>query len=220
MSSGFLSGRISLLSSALLLVAVYTLACDNPVHPRTPSQLLMVSGSDQLVDLGLPWQDPLVVEVLDSHGSPVPGVSVTWRVTSGGGTLSPKIAETDQWGRATVTAVADTVAGLQTVAATAASLGPVVFSATALPGPPAEIRISTLPFLQVGETRQLDVQVLDRYGNEISPVFLDWISSDVGVVSVSPGGVLHAVGEGTVTISAIFAAIVGSTTVSVASPLG
>jgi hypothetical protein len=179
----------------------------------------MVSGSIQFVDLGLPWQDSWVVEVLDSHGQPVPGVRVNWRVTSGGGSLSPTIAETDQRGRAAATAVADTVAGLQTVEAMAAGLDPVIFSATALPGPPAEIIISPVlsPF-QVGQTHQLNARVLDQYGNEITPIFLDWISSNREVVTVGPGRVLHAIGEGTATISAIFAAVFRSTTVSVAAP--
>jgi hypothetical protein len=141
---------------------------------------------------------------------------VNWRVTSGGGTLNPSITDTDQGGKATVAAVTDTVAGLKTVEATAAGLGPVGFSATALPGPPAEIRILPLPSpLKVGQTRQLDVRVLDRYRNEIAPIFLDWLSSDVEVVTVGPRRVVRGVGKGKATISAMFAAVLGSTTITV-----
>lgn len=120
-----------------------------------------------------------MVEVLDSHGHPFPRVRANWSVTSGGGSLSPTIAWTDQRGRATATAVADTVAGLQPVEAMVAGLDPVISSATALSGPPAEIIISPVPSpLQVGQTHQLNVRVLDQYRNEITPIFLDWISSN------------------------------------------
>ena len=100
----------------------------------------------------------------------------------------------------------------------AAGLDPVEFSAVALPGPPSTIIISPFPFpFQVGETRQLDITVLDRYRNEITPIDPDLLSSDPDVAAVGPG-VSRAVGEGTATVTAMYAAIRGSTTVSVVAP--
>lgn len=46
---------------------------------------------------------PLSIMVRDSEGGPVAGASVTWRVTGGGGTVTPAASLTDQRGRATAT---------------------------------------------------------------------------------------------------------------------
>ena len=46
---------------------------------------------------------PLSILVRESEGGPVAGASVTWRVTGGGGTVTPATSSTDRIGRATAT---------------------------------------------------------------------------------------------------------------------
>jgi hypothetical protein len=45
----------------------------------------------------------LSILVREGGGGPVAGASVTWRVTAGGGTVSPATGSTDRTGRATAT---------------------------------------------------------------------------------------------------------------------
>ena len=67
---------------------------------RIPLAFWIISGDKQQ---GLPGEalaKPFVVEVRDRSGEPLPGVLVTFSVTSGGGTLSVTSATTESGGRA------------------------------------------------------------------------------------------------------------------------
>jgi hypothetical protein len=108
------------------------------VGPAT--QLVMISGNNQTAPAGSTLAHPFVVEARDANDNPVPGVAVTFAVSSGGGSLSnsqPQI--TGQDGRAATTLTLGTTPGTNTVTATAASLSgsPIVFAATAILPPPA-----------------------------------------------------------------------------------
>ena len=61
---------------------------------RIPETLDIVSGNDQEGALGAALENPFVVEVRDQTDKPLPGVQVTFSVTSGGGTLSATSATT------------------------------------------------------------------------------------------------------------------------------
>ena len=67
---------------------------------RIPETLDIVSGNDQEGALGAALENPFVVEVRDPSGDPLPGVQVTFSVSSGGGTLSATSAMADVNGRA------------------------------------------------------------------------------------------------------------------------
>ncbi|MBL9077831.1 MAG: PQQ-dependent sugar dehydrogenase [Planctomycetes bacterium] len=76
-----------------------------------------VSGGGEIVTVGEPFAQPLVVRVLDAQGNPQPNGSVTFAV-SGGGTLSttnPVIADANGLAQTTVTATS--VGGAITVTA-------------------------------------------------------------------------------------------------------
>ena len=67
---------------------------------RIPKTLEIISGKDQEGLPGFGLAKPFVMEVRDQVDKPVPGVQVTFSVTSGGGTLSVTSATTDANGRA------------------------------------------------------------------------------------------------------------------------
>ena len=73
-----------------------TVNSDNQAHPT----LLIISGENQRRLPGETLAYPFVVEVRDENGSPFAGVSVTFAVTEGGGTLSIQSTTTDANGRA------------------------------------------------------------------------------------------------------------------------
>jgi uncharacterized protein YjdB len=59
-----------------------------PLYPGTRAQTLVgIHGNNQTAPTGTPTAIPLVVRAVDQVGRPVPGVDVTFTVTSGGGTI-------------------------------------------------------------------------------------------------------------------------------------
>jgi hypothetical protein len=100
--------------------------------PTSAANLIPVSGNAQS---GLPGQAlpaPFTVEVTDASGLPVSGVTVTFAVTSGGGSLSATQAATNALGLASTTLTLG-AGGTNTVTAASGSLfgSPVTFTATA-----------------------------------------------------------------------------------------
>ena len=96
-----------------------------------PFAIEILSGAGQQGAPGATLPQPLVVEVYDRHGNPLPGATVTFSVTAGGGTLSVTTATTDANGGATTTLTLGPQPGTSSVVATIADLEPVVFTATA-----------------------------------------------------------------------------------------
>ena len=65
-----------------------------------PAKVEKLSGDSQLGAGGASLTAPLVVRVLDAYDNDVAGVSVTWTVTAGGGSIAPASANTGTDGRA------------------------------------------------------------------------------------------------------------------------
>lgn len=78
--------------------------------------LAATSGDQQTAPAGTPLPAPLVVTAT-SAGSPVAGVTVTFIVSSGGGSLSVPSAVTDQLGQAQTTLILGQTPGTNTVVA-------------------------------------------------------------------------------------------------------
>ncbi len=82
---------------------------DGPLGGRRPrpSALAIISGDGQQGQPGAALTQPLVVEVQDQYGDPLPGATVTFTVTTGEGQLSGRFtverATTDASGRAELT---------------------------------------------------------------------------------------------------------------------
>lgn len=96
--------------------------------------LVMVSGNGQVVTEQFLTNAPLVVQAKDAAGRPVPGVSVTWAITQGTGTINPVSRTTDNNGQASANFLATTLQpGLSVSAATvtaSSALGAVSFVVT------------------------------------------------------------------------------------------
>jgi hypothetical protein len=89
--------RVALLGLAALLPAVVTCGGDS-TGPQVPTALNLVSGDGQAGVVGQAVANPLVVKVADANGSGVPGVTVTWAITSGGGSLGATTGTSDATG--------------------------------------------------------------------------------------------------------------------------
>jgi hypothetical protein len=96
------------------------------------SVLALNSGNNQVGAAGTQLANPLSVLVTDNIGNPVTGITVTWAVSSGGGSVGNVSTVSNGSGVATTSATLGTTGGLNTFTATVAGLtgSPVTFSAT------------------------------------------------------------------------------------------
>ncbi|MDQ3138729.1 MAG: Ig-like domain-containing protein [Gemmatimonadota bacterium] len=100
---------------------------------QTPTQLQKISGDGQTAPAGATLTAPLVVQVNDAGGSPIPGRTVSFTVTQGEGSSATATAITGNDGRASTSFTTGTIAGSAqelsvSVATTALT---VMFTATA-----------------------------------------------------------------------------------------
>ena len=100
---------------------------------QVATTLTKVSGDSQTGNPGAALSNAFVVEVQDQAGTAMSGVSVTFSVTAGGGTLSAASATTNASGQAETTlTLGATVVGANTVEATVAGITEkLTFTATA-----------------------------------------------------------------------------------------
>lgn len=123
------ASRRGLLAAAAVLFAV--LACrDSTAPPVTATLTAVAATNNQRGIAGFALSIPLAVRVTNSTGQPLSGVTVTWEVISGGGTVSPTTSVTNNDGVAETRWTLGTTEGTQTVKATGNGTS-TTFSATA-----------------------------------------------------------------------------------------
>jgi alpha-tubulin suppressor-like RCC1 family protein len=172
--------RPSALLRAAILAATLS-ACGGPgTEPHLPaSHLSLVSGNQQSAAVGHALAASVVVRVTDDGGRPVPGQSVTFVVTSGGGSVgvASVIAGSDGLAQATWTLghiVTDSQALEARASVGGTALTAVLFTAHANPGPPAAITAAS-PTDQnatagIAVPQSPAVHVGDQYGNAVPGV--------------------------------------------------
>lgn len=104
---------------------------------QTPAEIEKISGDAQAAPAGSTLPSPLVVQVNDARGNPVPGATVVFAVTEGEGTTSSTTVLTGPDGRASTSYTTGTVSGSsQVVSATIQTTAlSVAFTATAAADP-------------------------------------------------------------------------------------
>jgi PKD repeat protein len=147
--------------------------------------ITLVAGDGQSGQVGAALTNPLVVQVSDGFGNPIPNVRVQWSVT-GGGSVSATETLTGTDGRASVTRTLGNTAGTQTTSATATGLAgsPVTFTHTAIAGNASRVEIVSgdgqngTPGSQLSE--ELVVRVLDADNNPIAGRPVEWVIGEGG----------------------------------------
>jgi hypothetical protein len=104
-----------------------------------PATLAKVSADSQTGFVNRQLAPPPEVRVGDRFGNALPGVSVAWAVTTGGGTVSAPATNTGPSGLASVSWTLGTAPGPNELEATVAGVAPVRFSVTAVAGGPGRI---------------------------------------------------------------------------------
>jgi hypothetical protein len=92
---------------------------------------------------------------------------------------------------------------------------------TAPPGPPASVTLQPNPAtLQIGDSVQMNAVVKDASGTVLSGLALTWQTVNQSVATVTAGGKLHAIGQGSTSVTALTAGISGQATVNVTTVSG
>jgi hypothetical protein len=140
-----------------------------------PTTIAVYAGNNQTAPVNTAVVTNPSVLVTDAHGNPVGGVSVTFAVASGSGTVTNASATTDANGIATVGSwTLGTTAGSNTLTATATGLtgSPVTFTATGTAAAASKLVLTTPPSSSATSgtplAQQPVVTVEDQYGNTVT----------------------------------------------------
>jgi alpha-tubulin suppressor-like RCC1 family protein len=166
-----------------------------------PKSLVLVNGNNGQDTVRATLKDTLIVAVRDSFNNAIPGISITWAVTSGGGAVTVLTQPTDSGGRARALWMLGTAMGANTLTARAAGLPTLTFNATALGAPASTITIvggnnqSALVNQYVADS--ITVRVEDAYGNPAAGAAITWAASNGGTAqgkqaTAGPGGIASA----------------------------
>src|SRR5437870_2725522 len=172
---------------------------------QAAAQLIKAGGDGQTGVVRATLPSALALEVVDAGNRPMAGVTVTFAVTLGGGSLSNPSGPTDGSGLTTIQWTLGTTPGqLQLVQASLAgtSVSPATFSATATAGPPASVTklggdgqtaatnnpVSTPP----------SVQVSDSYGDHVPGVTVTFAATGGG--GTVSGGATQTDANGVATV--------------------
>jgi len=186
---GTTPGAVAISASVSGVSPAQTFTATATVGPAvTP---IIVSGDNQTAAVGNPLADPLVVKIADQCGNPLSGVTVTFAITGGSGTLTPTKAVTGSSGQVQATLRLGTTAGAVTVSASISGVAtPAVFTVTATPGLPASLAIVSgdqqIGIANAPLPNLLVVKVADQHGNGIpGVVVLFTVASGAGSLSAA-----------------------------------
>ena len=230
------------MARAVLAVAItLSLGCsagEGTKPAPTAAAMAAVAGTvPQSAGVGTVVPTPPAVRVVDVDGASVAGVTVTFSVTAGGGTVEGGTATTNTNGIAAVTKwTLGTTAGANTLTAQSGGLTPVTFTATGLPGAASALVKSSADPQNVvaGATVAVapSVAVKDANGNGIAGVAVTFAvtagagtvtgaaqqTSATGVATLGSWTLGTSVGANSVTASATGLPSVTFTATSVAGP--
>ena len=138
---------------------------------RVPPSLVKISGDNQKSATSTPLSEPLIVEVQDENGAAVEGVSVTFTVTAGGGTLSVQNTTTDANGKAQSTLTLGPSLGTNTVEVSGEGIeGTMTFNAISEEPPPIPTSVEPtdkLTIILLGDIKR--TALFQNYPNPFNP---------------------------------------------------
>ncbi|UCE37379.1 MAG: right-handed parallel beta-helix repeat-containing protein [Thermoplasmata archaeon] len=163
--------------------------------PDIPDSIVIISGDGQIGTVGTQLAFPLVIEVHDQYGNPVPGTNVWFNATAGFGILSTgNPVLTNGNGRAQTQLTLGTFTGLNAVTAEIVGNGitQVIFIETGIPGAPHDIVIISgngqIGTVGTRLAQPFVVEVTDIFGNPVpnAPTWFNITNGDGSLDSVSP----------------------------------
>ena len=178
--------------------------------------LAKVSGDNQSGHAGVSLTHPFVVEVRDTNDNPAQGVTVTFTVTGGGGSLNPETTWTNSRGQASTRLTLGDNPGTNSVTVNADGLSQtVIFRAEATPAPPVPGLRRISGDRQIGAPGQtlepFIVEVRDQNGNPVSGLFVTFIHDGGSLSTILDVTGSNGQAETTLTLGSD----IGTTTVTV-----
>jgi hypothetical protein len=145
-----------------------------PADP-TPTSLVIVSGNNQTATVGQALTNPLIVRVDDQSSNAMSGITVSFAVTQGGGSVGTASVATGSDGQAQTPWTLGTAAGQQQVDATVTDItNPTTFAAMADADVPASVSLNGGDGQNVLEgtvvPTPLSVLVRDQFNNPVPDV--------------------------------------------------
>jgi len=178
--------------------------------PGAPAATSKTAGDTQAVTVNTAVPVRPTLRVTDQFGNPVESVTVTFAVGSGGGGLSGGTKKTDGSGLAAVGSwTLGTVAGSNTLTATAASLAAATFAATATPDIADSIKLgagNNQTDTVKATLAAYSVRVADQYGNGVPGRTVTWAVSGGG--SITPSSATN--GAGIASATRVFGTVAGA----------
>ena len=214
----------------------------DPTVPAGSTRLEVIDGQDQLGRVGTVLPAALTAKVMTEAGVPMPGVSVRWTFSAGGGT---QVMQDSASAKTEMTAVTDkrgltqiywrlgTQIGTQEATVTLAaaspapssapgngnSYGKAKFNSHARAGDPDHVVVSpNAATIRTGSATKFTATVYDRWDNVVFDAPVVWAADPATVTTVDGTGLAKAMSEGAATITASSGDVYGSASVSVASP--
>lgn len=193
-----MSSTRGLFSLALLSLAALQLSCGDSSGPGPVATTLEANSSTSIVSSPSgPVADRPSVIVRDADGDALAGVTVTFTVTAGGGTVTGGTQTTNSAGVATVGSwVLGSVPGPNTLTASSGNLTPVIFTASSIDpctvATPHTLGSTTQGILTTGDCQFPDGTYVDFYETTVpaGTYLLDQASSafDTYLFILSPAG--------------------------------
>lgn len=156
---------------------VFNATAATPLPPGTG--LVKTAGDAQTGSRNRVLADSLEVVLRDASGAPVPGVTVQWTVTGGGGTLIPPTSVTDANGRARSSWLLGPNPGPTTATASVAGGPSATFTATILPPPGLTVTGGAGQADTIGATLRdsLEVTFVSEDGRPVPGATITWTAS-------------------------------------------
>ena len=169
----------------------------------TPTVAAASAGDNQVGVAGGALVTLPSVQITDQFGNPVPGITVTFSVTGGGGSITGAAPVTDAQGVATVGSwTLGSGLGTHTLQAVIVGLPPITFTATANAAPASIVAViagdgqSAVAGMSVPTAPQ--VQVTDAFGNPVAGIGITFAVTAGGGSTVGPSQTTDAGGFATV----------------------
>ncbi len=197
------NGTTQIVAAAGVVTATVTVTV-----AQVATAMIKIGGDNQTAPVGTQLPQPLVVQVSDALGNPAATVSVSFAVTSGGGSVTVLSASTDASGNAsTQWTIGTSTTVLERVTASS-GVGAQVFSATATAGAPKSVakQAGDNQLVATGTAAPIRPSVLvqDQFSNPVPNA----------TVTFSPGMLSGSVSGGTVLTTGAGLATVGGWTVN------
>lgn len=172
---------------------------------QVATSIIKVAGDNQTASVAAALPNVLRVRIRDAGTNPIANASVTFAVTSGGGSVGTQPAMTDAAGEATTTWTLGQSAGNQAVSATVGALASVSFLANATAGPASAITIQAgdgqTGTVNVDVATDPAVRVADQFNNPLANRSVTFTVTGGGGTSTPSNGVVFTNAAGIATLT-------------------